>query len=641
MSDPNRPADPGADPGADTVRTPTPATSAAAATPPPAAAPLTPEPADAPAATSPVTPPPAAPARPRSRIRWIAAIGIVALVVAGSATAALMLTGSQPTATVLGYVPADSVAYAELRLDLPGDQRQQLGQFLSHFPGFADQAALDTKVNEALDRFVSGATDGKQTYTADIAPWFDGELALAVGPLPPASALEDPAAMGKDGRALILASVSDAAKAQTWFDGVMAGGDTPVTTTTETYGDEQLTVVTDAEVAGGQAAFVIIDDKVAVAGDLASVKAAIDTDGKSEFSKDPSFTAAAKATDGASIAFAWADLETIKSRMADLAAGADGSAALTGAAMDLIPDWIAGRVRVEGDALVIDGVMPHNDALPGPDANAVNDVAQWAPPSTLLLASANDYGATLQETIDLVRADPELKDPFGGIDTATGMLGGLDAVLGWMGDTGIVISHDGDAIEGGIISIPNDANAANQLVTTLKGFVTLAGAQSGMTLSEETYNGTTITVVDLGSARDLMGMAGAMGGGSLPADPSSLPVEGNIQLAVAVTDGVVVIGSGPDFVKSVLDAGAGQSLADDARFSDLVKRVGAEGTGLTFVDIAAVRGLVEANLAGLPGADRTEYEESVKPFLAPLDAMVAAGEVGADTDSQHVILTVK
>ena len=35
------------------------------------------------------------------------------------------LTGASPTATVLGYVPADSVMYGEVRLDLPGDQRQQ------------------------------------------------------------------------------------------------------------------------------------------------------------------------------------------------------------------------------------------------------------------------------------------------------------------------------------------------------------------------------------------------------------------------------------------------------------------------------------------------------------------------------------
>ena len=83
-----------------------------------------------------------------------------------TAIATLALTGASPASTVVGYVPGDSVAYGELRLDLPGDQRQEVGEFLSKFPGFADQAALDTKLDEVLDRLLSEETDGKQTFTA-------------------------------------------------------------------------------------------------------------------------------------------------------------------------------------------------------------------------------------------------------------------------------------------------------------------------------------------------------------------------------------------------------------------------------------------------------------------------------------------
>ena len=94
-------------------------------------------------------------ARPRrSRVRWLVAGVIVALVVGITAVATLSLTGASPTSTVVGYVPADSVAYGELRLDLPGDQRQEVGEFLSKFPGFADQAALDNKLDEVLDRLL-------------------------------------------------------------------------------------------------------------------------------------------------------------------------------------------------------------------------------------------------------------------------------------------------------------------------------------------------------------------------------------------------------------------------------------------------------------------------------------------------------
>ena len=47
-------------------------------------------------------------------------------------------------------------------------------EFLSAFPGFADQAALDAKLDETLDQLVAGGRATEQTYTADIEPWFGG-----------------------------------------------------------------------------------------------------------------------------------------------------------------------------------------------------------------------------------------------------------------------------------------------------------------------------------------------------------------------------------------------------------------------------------------------------------------------------------
>ena len=104
-----------------------------------------------------------APRRPRSRLRWAAAIAVVAIVIGASAAAAALLTGSTSTATVLGYVPKSTIVYGEVRLDLPGDQKQAVGAFLSHFPGFADQASLDSKLDEVLDDLIRSASKGEQT----------------------------------------------------------------------------------------------------------------------------------------------------------------------------------------------------------------------------------------------------------------------------------------------------------------------------------------------------------------------------------------------------------------------------------------------------------------------------------------------
>ncbi len=406
---------PDAGPDTDTTITPTPSI-------PPPTVPVEPAiDAVAPVATTPVSGMTDATSAPpkRSRVRWVAALAVIALVVTTSAAAALMLTGASPAATVMGYVPADSVVYGEVRLDLPGDQKREIGEFLSKFPGFADQAALDTKLDEVLDRLVSEATDGEQTFTADIKPWFDGEMAFAVGPLPEAAALTDPESATADGRALLLLSIKDAALAAAWFDDVMA--ETGTTGTTETYEGVELTVFADAEVAAGQAAFAIIDGKVAVAGDVTSVKAAVDTGGNAGLTADPEFAAASASMDGDHVGFVYMDLEAIMDTALELSQMAGDTPQMSDTMLALIPDWAAFRLRVEGDALVMDGTMPHNAAAPGPDANRANAVAGWAPPATVALVAGNDYGATLLETIELLRSDPALAETFAGIDQAAGV----------------------------------------------------------------------------------------------------------------------------------------------------------------------------------------------------------------------------
>ncbi len=590
--------------------------------------------ATTPLATSGQPDPAAAPRQ--SRARWLAAAGIVGLIVAITAIATLSLTGASPASTVVGYVPADSVAYGELRLDLPGDQRQEVGEFLSKFPGFADQAALESKLDEVLDRLLSESTEGKQTYSRDIKPWFDGELAFSMGPLPAdAAALE----AADQTRAVVLLSIKDEALARTWFTSTIA--EMGVTGTKETHQGVELTVFSSPEKPGGQAAFALAGGKVAILGDVASVRAAIDTAGTSPLSKGDAFAAARAAMKGDDLGFVFVDMRAVVDAALELTESAASAPPISDSLAAFVPDWAAFRLRVEGDALVMDGAMADVEGAPGPSENHANGVAAFAPPTTLVLAAGNDYGATLVESIALYRDEPALAETFKGIDDAAALLGGLEKSLGWMGDTGIVIARDGESVEGGIVSIPADAAAGRQLLTTVRSFATLAGGQYGIDVREEQHAGTTITIIDLGTAEDLAGLAGGLGGVPVPNDATAALPEGRVEISYAATDGVVVIGSGPAFVRHVLDAGAGQSLADDSRYAALVGRVGAAHTGVSFVDIAAVRGLVEGLLSEATPEERAEYEESVKPFLTPFDAFVGAGVTGDGLDQQHAIITVK
>lgn len=589
-----------------------------------------------PVATAPAQPPTATDGMDRqSRARWIAAAAAIGLVVLVTALATLVLTSASPTSAVLGYVPTESIAYGEVRLDLPGDQRQKVGQFLAKFPGFADQAALETKLDEVLDRLISEGSQGKQTYTRDVKPWFGGQMAFAMGPLPTI----DPNAAetaAKDARGVLLLSVKDEPLARTWFMTTMSHAG--VSGTAETYKGAQLTLFSSPEAPEHQAAFTIAGGKVAIVGDVASVKAAVDTNGSSPLAKSAGVAAAQAALTGDDLGFMFLDTKALFEASTRLSESLSSASPLSDRISALLPDWVAMRMRVEGDALQLDGVTQHKDAMPGPDQNRANGVAAFAPPSTVALVAANDYGTTLLEWVELYRDEPTLADAFAQIDQAAGMLGGLDALFGWMGDAGIVIAKDGDALEGGFVSVPADASGGRQLFTTIRSFIQLGGAQAGFSVSDQEYNGETITVLDLGELRDLAGLAG--GTGSLPTDPSSLP-SGRVRIAYVANDQVIAIGSSPDFIKHVLDAGAGASLSDDARFKGLVGRVDAEHNAVTFMDLAALRGLAEGAMSSATAQDRAEFEESVKPFLTPFDALISTGAVGGEVDRTHTLITVK
>ncbi len=177
-------------------------------------------------------------ARPgRSKARWLIAAAVTLLVAATAAGATLLMTGDSGNPAVLSYAPADSVAYTELRLDLPGNQATELAKVMKAFPGFEDQAAFPVKLSELLDQLADKASDGKVSWKTDIEPWFGGQLAVSVGPLPTQ-------VDAKDARAVVLLSVKDGTKAKAWLDQIVA--ETGASLSTTTYSGVEITTVKPA-----------------------------------------------------------------------------------------------------------------------------------------------------------------------------------------------------------------------------------------------------------------------------------------------------------------------------------------------------------------------------------------------------------
>lgn len=581
-----------------------------------------------------VSPPPAPP-RP-NRARWLAALGGAAVVVAITAVVVFAIVGKSPNATVLGYVPAGAIVYGELRLDLPGDQGQQIGAFLSKFPGFADQATLETKIDEAFDKFVAAATNDKQTYSRDIKPWFDGELAFSVGALPDASSLSGAAAM-PEFHGLALLSLKDGVLAKTWFDAALAESGAKLTT--EAYGGTTITISTETGVQVD--ALAIVDGKVAVIGDLASVKAAIDTKGTGAFANEADPKAALAAADSDHLGLMYIALKPIidwstavQAQMTDDLGGATpGAAALSASMLKSLPAWEAFWVRAEGDAIVFEAAFPKPELTLGPTEDRASAALAHVPSSAVAIIASNDAGKTLADAWALYKSEPSLKSVIDQVEQAAALAGGIDAIVGWMGDVAVVVDRTEASASGGLIVVPTDADDARQLLTSAKSAIGLAGAASGVTVRDEDYNGVTITIVDGGEIAALAGTAA----GSIP--PGFKLPAGHVEIAWAVTDEVVVIGSGPDFVKKVLDTTDATSIASNPRFKALADR-GGQAASVSFLDLAAFREMSEGLAAGL-GTDLGTYERDVKPYLTPFDALYGSGSIGGDLMTSTFIVTVK
>ena len=575
---------------------------------------------------------------PRRGLRWAVALVVVALVVTTVAAAAFIMGSKAPDATVLRWVPTDSVIYGEARLDLPGDQRAKLAEFLSKFPGFRDQAGLEAKINETLDRIVSGASNGEQKYTTDISPWFGGEIGFAMSELPDMANMSDPETMTAVPEVAMFVSLKDAAVARTWLDEELKDA----SPTTEEYGGTTLTIVSSpGGPEGASGAFAIPDDgKVLIAGQVEAVKTALDTKGASGLTAEPGFAAALAASDADHVGFMYMNLR----RYMDWAMGMAGAAGVEGCGSALstemlaqVPDWMGFRLRIEGDALRMEGTTPIPAALPEKPVSRVSTLAARLPASTIAFFEGHDLGKSVLTAIDQYKSDPACADAVKQVEGIVGLLDGFDGVFGWMGDAAVVVNRTADGVEGGLVVRTADSESASDLLATLRSFVALGGSQAGMSIREETHDGTTITILDAGDATSLLGLAG-MGAG-IPVEPPGGPGS-RVELAWAVTDDLVVLSAGPNFVKHVLDTDEASSLAGDDRFNALVERTGKENLGLMFADFAAMRELVE----GVARADAemfAEYETEVQPFLLPFDAYMMSSTVGGDLTQMKAVITIK
>jgi hypothetical protein len=537
---------------------------------------------------------------PSGRPPWLLPVtAAVALLIAVSIVGVWALSGAltdntvDPARTGYAYVPATSTVVAEVRLDLPAGQKEQLGTFLSRFPGFDSASTVESKLVDALDDVVRSATQGKANYKDDVQSFFAGWVVAAIsvhGATPgPASPL-------------VLFGVSDRASAET---AMLKLRSSTLAWTAEDVGGVQVWSGNWSQPGaldfglGGQA-YAVTDDVVIYGSTADDIKGALDTHaGKTQSLLDTQrFADALHRVPTGRLGLVWVDIEG-----SGATAMMRGTAAMAGPACAALQS----NTPTDGAAALYlrDGRAAIDISYARPAGGAPLQIRQSSldahvPADVFLYAETKRAAGSSSSALDCLRSYPGIKDQLAQLEQS---IGNLDDLTSWIGDTGVALRFDGSKVTGGLVIQVTDEIKASEALGQLRAALTALGNQAGgVTVNEETYQGARLVTFEF-SGRGLS---------SLP------PILPATSLAYALKDGLLVIGVDASFARSVLDTQSSTSLAAKDSYRRALEFAGAtQNGGALFVDMPAVLKVADAVEAGMPGAGANLSQ--MRAFLEPLD----------------------
>src|SRR5688572_22701360 len=168
--------------------------------------------------------------------------------------------------------PANSAFYVNVYLQPSTGQQMNLSGLIGRLPGFADEAALDEKIDQVVQNLLSMTG---VNYRAHVKPWLGDQVAVAAWPT---------GTDALDASTVIFAEARDEDAAASALADLTA--DQGLAFTTETY--EGI----DVHVAEG-ASYAIVDGMVVVGNGADAIRAVVDTSAGSEsLATRPAYVAA-------------------------------------------------------------------------------------------------------------------------------------------------------------------------------------------------------------------------------------------------------------------------------------------------------------------------------------------------------------
>lgn len=573
---------------------------------------------------------------PAWRIAVIALVGLLAVGIGVAAASFLLNTRAAAMGSGAAYVPGDAPFYLEARLEPSTAQDGALRELLGRFPpieGIDLEQPLHAQLVEKLDAALAGEATGI-TWSADVEPWFDGHLAIAVTDLP-ASAMTMPASpmeVPEVPPIVVLLGVTDAREAADAIERLVAKAGENVTFTETAHAGVTIRSVENQD--GG--AYAITEDQVVIGSDADAVVAALDThaSGTGTLAEMTEMRRLTDTLPADWLVFATYDLTAVMAE-AFTAAGT-ASPEVTAAFESLLehqPLRGAMAVSATGDRILLDAAT---DPPTGPFAveNAERGLADEVPGDALYYSEAGNLGSAFAAVIGPIKqAVSSTPDGEEQLRTAEAALGAdLEELVSWIDDGAMVIGYDGTEPYGGLVLVPNDVAAAERRLGQLASFARLGALDpsSGLSIDERDVAGVTVTSIrweDPNAGTEAM---------MLPTPPS-------VVVEYAVTDDRALIGVGDAFVGRALALDEPDSLASLPRYADAIAEFGGtENAGVTWLDLAGTRLAIETALGPMLEAGDPDgvYERQIRPWLLPLDRLVGVMRLDGDVLIQRGALLV-
>lgn len=524
---------------------------------------------------------------------------LVVVGIGGVAIAFVKLRGSSDA--LMRQVPAGAEVVATIYLDPAASQKVNLFRMTGRFPALGSESDLTQRLNTMLDQI--GQPVGLDHNDFD---WIGSQAAVVV---------DLAGAATPNVEVLIDVEDIDAAKAALEKGLNEAAAQSGIRWRTTSY--KGVTVTSSS---AGTEAYAFVGDTLVLGNTTTGVDSIIDTDqGGASLVDSADFEATSDGLPEARLAFVYVNVKTLVPLARTALAGLSGAGVggLDMSAFQAIRG-IGMTISAESEGLAMDINEALDPTMLTDSQKAAiaephdNPLTPFVPADAFGLVQAEQVDAMLNTAISqLETASPGLAAQLSeaGITGPDGLLGALS------GDMTLEVGPgtQGIPVGGALILGVEDPAKFDAAVTKLKGLAmrrscsgsASSGSCSAPEWQTEEYEGTTINFVSTGDGTSI---------------------------AYATMGSVGAIGLGPDSIKALIDANAGENITSNPTFTTAQEAVPSR-SGFFYVDVRAVLQTSALN-APDPGLSRA------MDILRPIRAIAIGGENASDRSRVRFMILI-